>query len=85
MSETVDDLTCQELVEVVTEYLEGSLPPVERQQFEHHLADCDGCVAYVNQMRHTIQVLGHLDVEDIPAHDQERLLDLFRDWRRAGA
>jgi anti-sigma factor RsiW len=85
MSEAVGDVTCQELVEVVTEYLEGSLPPAERQRFEHHLADCDGCVAYLNQMRHTIAVLGHLGVEDIPADEQERLIELFRDWRRAGS
>lgn len=84
MSEFHDDMTCQELVEVVTEYLEGSLPPVERQHFERHLADCDGCVNYLNQMRHTIQVLGRLRVDDIPADEQERLLDLFRDWRSAG-
>jgi anti-sigma factor RsiW len=85
MSELQDDMTCQDLVEVVTEYLEGSLSPVERHRFELHLADCDGCVNYVNQMRHTIQVLGRLYVPDIPADEQEQLLALFRNWRRAGA
>jgi anti-sigma factor RsiW len=85
MNEIQDDLTCQDLVEIVTEYLEGSLPPIERQQFEHHLAGCDGCVAYVNQMRHTIHVLGRIGIDDIPADEQERLLGLFRDWRRSGS
>lgn len=77
-------MTCQELVEVVTEYLEGSLPPVERQRFERHLETCDGCTSYLKQMRHTVRVLGRLSVDDIPANEQERLLELFRDWRRAG-
>ena len=85
MSERYDDMTCQELVEVVTEYLDGSLPPSERHRFERHLAGCDGCVNYLNQMRHTIRVLGRLGADDIPADEQERLLTLFRDWRRTGS
>jgi anti-sigma factor RsiW len=76
-------MTCQELVELVTEYLEGTLPPLELQRFEHHLATCDGCATYLDQMRRTIQLLGRLAVDDIPADEQSDLLELFRNWRRS--
>ena len=80
---TVDDLTCQELVELVTEYLEGTLPAAERLRFEAHLAKCTGCRNYLEQMRQTIATLGKLTEESIPAGDRETLLDLFRNWRKA--
>ena len=85
MTGTLEDITCQELVELVTEYLEGTLPPVELQRFELHLDTCDGCAAYVDQMRLTVQMIGQLAVDDIPAEDQDKLLELFRNWRNAGA
>jgi anti-sigma factor RsiW len=84
MIEALEDMTCQALVEVVTEYLEGTLPALEHQRFESHLDGCDGCAAYVDQMRLTIQLLGHFAVEDIPAEEQARLIELFRNWRSAG-
>jgi anti-sigma factor RsiW len=84
MVEALEDMTCQALVELVTEYLEGTLPPLELQRFELHLATCDGCAAYVDQMRLTIQLLGRFAVEDIPAAEQARLIELFRNWRSAG-
>jgi anti-sigma factor RsiW len=80
---TADNLTCQELVEVVTEYLEGTLPAAERLRFEAHLAGCRGCRNYLEQMRQTIATLGKLTEESIPAGDRETLLDLFRNWRKA--
>ena len=46
-----DPLTCRELVELITDYLEGAMPPDERARFEAHVAECDGCEAYVRQMR----------------------------------
>lgn len=76
-------MTCQELVELVTEYLEGSLPPLEFQRFEQHLASCAGCAAYVDQMRRTIQLLGQIVVDDIPADEQSDLIELFRNWRQS--
>lgn len=82
MTGTLEDMTCQELVELVTEYLEGTLPQLELQRFEHHVATCDGCAAYVDQMRRTIQLLGRLAVDDIPADEQSTLLELFRNWRQ---
>jgi anti-sigma factor RsiW len=75
------ELTCAELVELVTDYLEGRLPDRERRRFDEHLTGCDGCTAYVEQMRTTIAVAGRVPVPDVPAELQERLLEAFRGWR----
>jgi hypothetical protein len=53
-----DELVCQDVVEVVTDYLDAALPPDRRQEFDAHLADCDGCTEYVDQIRRTIDALG---------------------------
>ena len=79
---TATPLTCQELVELVTEYLEETLPPAERARFEQHLASCQGCTNYLAQMRLTISALGRLTEETIPQEAQQELLDLFREWKR---
>jgi anti-sigma factor RsiW len=76
-----DELTCKELVELVTEYFEGTLPPPERAQFEAHLATCDGCTIYLDQMKQTIQMLGGLAEDDLAPEAREVLLSLFRDWK----
>jgi anti-sigma factor RsiW len=80
------DLSCIELVELVTEYLEDSLPPAERLRFESHIADCRHCRAYLAQMRITIRTLGRLTPEAIPDPVRDDLLQRFRTWReqRAG-
>jgi anti-sigma factor RsiW len=77
-----EDLTCRELVELVTEYLEGGLSPEDRDRFEQHLVLCDGCAWYLEQMRRTIELAGSLTEESIPTDAQERLLEIFRDWKR---
>jgi anti-sigma factor RsiW len=77
-----EDLTCQELVELVTEYLEGAMAPEDRDRFEQHLALCDGCASYLEQMRTTIALAGSLSEDAIPAGAEERLLTIFRDWKR---
>jgi anti-sigma factor RsiW len=77
-------LSCQELVELITDYLEGALAPADAQRFERHLAGCDGCTAYVEQMRATIAALGHLPPESLSPQAERELLAAFRDWR-AGA
>jgi anti-sigma factor RsiW len=74
-------LTCRELVELVTEYLEGTLPLTDRLRFEQHLAGCEGCTAYLNQIRETIRISGTLTEESIQREARETLLTLFRDWR----
>ena len=77
-----DDLPCRELVELVTDYLEGALPASERARFEAHLAICSGCRAYLEQMRQTVRSMGRLSEESIDPDVKERLLEAFRDWRR---
>ena len=74
-------LNCNELVELVTDYLEGALPDAERARFEAHLGACDGCVAYVEQIRVTIALTGRLREQDVPPAALAPLLDAFRTWR----
>jgi anti-sigma factor RsiW len=81
---TTGRFTCRELVELVTGYLEGALPPVNRSAVGEHLRACDGCAAYVDQLRATIAVLG---AEPPPALDPmfcARLLAAFRMWSGTG-
>jgi predicted anti-sigma-YlaC factor YlaD len=77
----VRDLTCVEVVELVTEYLEGGLTTAERERFEEHIGFCDWCLTYLDQMRQTIATAGQLREEDIPPELQERLVAAFRDWK----
>jgi anti-sigma factor RsiW len=77
-------MTCRELVELVTAYLDGALVPAERVRFEKHLVFCPGCVYYVAQMRQTIEELGQLREESIAPEAQRELLHAFRDWAAAG-
>ena len=76
-------LTCRELVELVTDYLEHSLPEDERARFDAHLSGCDGCHTYLAQMRQTIALTGSLGEDDLSNTARDELLDLFRDWKRA--
>ena len=76
------ELTCEELVELITDYLEGIMPPEERLRFEDHLDICEGCRAYLDHMRATLRMIGHLREENIPAHTSEQLLVAFRTWRQ---
>ena len=76
------ELACNEIVELVTAYLEDALAPSERERFEEHLVFCDGCDTYLEQMRVTIEVTGRLQGGALPAELEERLLDAFRGWRR---
>jgi predicted anti-sigma-YlaC factor YlaD len=77
-----DDMSCKELVELVTEYLEGTLPPSERARFDEHLVLCPGCRTYLEQMRLTIRVLGKLSEESIAPRARDELLRAFRNWKR---
>ena len=76
------EMTCQELVEVITDYLEGKLLPAERARFEAHLSGCDGCRTYLDQMRQTIRLAGTLSEDTIPYATRNKLLDVFRAWKR---
>jgi predicted anti-sigma-YlaC factor YlaD len=77
----VGELTCQQLVEIVTDYLEGAMTPEERVRFETHLVFCDGCAIYVDQMQETIRVAGTLREEEISDEARDALLSAFRGWR----
>jgi anti-sigma factor RsiW len=76
------ELRCKELVELVTDYLEGALTPEDRARFEAHLAACAGCTRYLAQIRETIRLTGTLTEEQIPPAQRDELLAAFRDWRR---
>ena len=77
------DLTCAEIVELVTEYLEGGLSTEERERFEEHIAFCDWCLTYLDQMRETIAATGRVQLETLPAELEVRLLEAFREWTTA--
>jgi anti-sigma factor RsiW len=76
-----EELTCKEMVEIVSDYLEDALSADDRARFEHHLAVCDGCTNYVEQMRETIRLSGMLTEERVPAAQLERLRQAFLDWK----
>lgn len=79
---TPDELHCQELVEIVTDYIEGVMSPTERRRFEEHLRDCPLCLEYVEQFKRTVATVGTLRDEDIPAPAREQLLAVFRTWKQ---
>ncbi len=83
MTESHDHITCQEVVELVTDYFEGVLPAAEADLFEQHLNFCEGCDWYVEQMRTTVASVGRIREEDVPPETRERLLTAFRDWKRS--
>ena len=75
------DLTCRELVELVTDYVEGALSPVEHARFEAHVAECEGCERYVEQIRATVDLARRTRaLEQRP--EITALLEAFRDYRR---
>jgi anti-sigma factor (TIGR02949 family) len=77
-----DDLTCQELVELVTSYLDDRLPSRERERFEMHLDTCTGCRRHLDQMRRTIGLSGRLCANDVPSQARADLLAAFRTWKQ---
>jgi anti-sigma factor RsiW len=77
-----EHITCQEVVELVTDYLDRALPSDEATLFEQHINFCDGCIVYVEQMRSTVAAVGHVREEDVPPEAKERLMAAFREWRR---
>jgi hypothetical protein len=83
MAESAEHITCQELVELVTDYLETALPSSEAELFEQHLNFCEGCVWYVREMRTTVATTGRLREEDVPPETRDQLLTVFRDWKRS--
>ena len=81
MSRTeLPELACRELVELVTDYLEGRLSPGDRARFQAHLAECEHCETYLEQMRQTVRALGRLPEETLSADARDALTAAFRDW-----
>ena len=74
-------MNCIQLVDLVTDYLEGSMPVEQRARFDEHIASCDGCTTYMEQFRITIRLTGMLSEEEISPDVRDTLLGVFRDWR----
>jgi predicted anti-sigma-YlaC factor YlaD len=79
---SIPDLTCKELVELVTDYLEGDLTLEARTRFELHLTYCDWCRTYLRQMREVLASAGKLGEESLSPEKRDALLSVFRDWKR---
>jgi anti-sigma factor RsiW len=75
------DLPCQQAVELVTDYLEGTLSRSARRRFEAHLAGCPNCTEYLAQMRETISITGRLVPEDLTPQMRDEFVDLYRRWQ----
>lgn len=77
-------LTCRELVELVTEYLEGLLSSADRSRFEEHVMSCPPCRAHLEQMKYTLELLGRIPEESVSPDAEAALVTAFRGWNRAG-
>jgi predicted anti-sigma-YlaC factor YlaD len=77
----VEEMSCKEIVELVTEYLEGTLSVVQVERLEAHLAMCEGCANYLDQMRRTVELTGRLTEDSVSPAARAALLDVFRDWK----
>ena len=76
-------MDCNELVELVTDYLEGKLPSADVEHFEAHLEECEACATYIEQIRQSVAVVGTLSEETLPQGAVDALLAEFHDWKRA--
>ena len=80
-----EPMVCREAVEAVTAYLEGTMAPRDRARFETHLAGCEHCTAYLEQIRTTIELTGHIEPEDLSPEARAALQTVFREWAAEGA
>ncbi|MEX2245679.1 MAG: zf-HC2 domain-containing protein [Dehalococcoidia bacterium] len=78
-------MSCREIVELATGYLEGTMPAGERERFDAHLTGCPGCREYLAQMRETVRLTGQLREEDLAPAAREALVAAFRSWRERPA
>jgi anti-sigma factor RsiW len=81
VTKSVEQFSCQEVVDLVTDYLENALAADERRRFEEHIGGCTGCRRYLEQMRTTLRATGALSPETLSPEAERSLLDAFRDWR----
>lgn len=75
-----EEPTCQEVVELVTDYVEGTMPEAERRAFDEHLAGCEGCRNYLEQMRATIELSGRIELDSLSPELCDELVAAFRGW-----
>ena len=78
----MEPISCQAVVELVTDYLEGAMSPQDVTRFEEHLASCEGCLLYVEQIRMTIAAAGRVREDDVPPAVRDDLLAAFREFKR---
>ena len=83
MTESTEHISCLEVVELVTDYVERALPADETALFEQHLNFCEGCDWYVDQMRTTVEAAGKVEEEDLSPEVRDRLMTAFREWKRS--
>jgi predicted anti-sigma-YlaC factor YlaD len=83
MDTNPNDMSCKELVELVTDYLEGALSPADQRRFDLHIAKCDWCKLYIDQIRLTIKAAGKLTDDSITPQEQQELLTVFLDWKNS--
>ena len=76
------DITCQQAVSLMTDYLDGALGPDDRALMEAHLAECESCAEHLRQIRITVAVTGRIREEDLAPAVRDDLMDLYRRWRR---
>lgn len=81
MTARPDDLSCADLVGLLSDYLEGTLDDETARSVEGHLETCDGCDTYLSQLETTIEVAGRLSAEELDPRLREGLLTAFRGWR----
>lgn len=81
MDTNPNDMSCKDLVELVTDYLEDALSPTDRQRFDLHIGKCDWCKLYIDQIRLTIKAAGKLTEDSIEPRVKEELLAVFRGWK----
>jgi len=74
-------MNCRQIVELMTDYLEGALSEADRKRFEAHMTDCDGCTEYLKQLRTTMRLTGRIADQSIPAQLEAELEQAFRDWK----
>ena len=82
MEASPNEMSCKELVELVTDYLESALSPADQRRFELHMSKCEGCKVYIDQIRLTIRATGQLTEDSIDPAAKDELLDAFRDWKK---
>lgn len=83
MQTNLNDQACKDLVELVTDYFEGALSATDKERFDLHMARCDWCKIYLEQMRATIRAVGSLSEETINPRAKEELLSVLRDWKKS--